>query len=1252
MKNLRQILSSPYHQEDWISFLKELFAHNSGTGVILQKPQRIELSKSEKVKEAYELGNYETTEGRLIGIYQVNISEDMLLYRNKVGLRQLMKNIYKYNVDGVLVVFVQENKWRLSYISEIIKEVDEKGKIIKEITNEKRFTYLLGEGEKTKTATDRLQLLVGKELSLEDFKNAFAVEALNNDFFDRYKDIYEGFVQHITGVRYEKKGNKYIENKKHQPHPNFDGYKDYKGFSTTLHPDSETKPFKNKEFQNLFGGNEKAVRDFVKRMMGRIVFLYFIQKKGWLAVPKGKNWGEGNYDYLYQLYKDIPKEDQPYFYEKRLAPLFFECFTDKKSESETNDLRFPYLNGGLFDKTQDQHFDKVNLPYSIFTELFDTFNSYNFTVYEDAPNEHIVAVDPEMLGHIFENLLEDNKDKGAFYTPKEIVHYMCKESLKTFLLSKIVPDNNQSEKAKDIITKIIEHQPLDKGEKSYVKEKGNIITTSLENVKICDPAIGSGAFPMGLLQEIYYIKITLQQLGVTTEQTDAQIKKHIIEQNIYGVDIDAGAVDIARLRFWLSLVVDEQLPQPLPNLDFKIMQGNSLLESYQGVDLSHIGEDDEVLMDEQMSFDFGDSYKTAKQLAVFSKINKEQIQKLMNEYFATTENKKVKLKEINNIIEGKIHTQIYLEKEKVSSLTKEFFKKFALKSEQDLKGKIDLGSISEKGKEYKKYLANKKRLAELDIIEEELLSFQTKIERPYFLWHLYFKEAFDKGGFDIVIGNPPYVSTKGVPEEDKPLLEYEFNFSDDLYSHFFFKGYQILSDKGVLSFITSKTFWTIQTKRNLRDLLLSQQLEYIFDTGNPFKSAMVDTCITSFSKVKPENNTLLFLDGSKDLEKPLRYEVAQNVFIDTQNSVIFKPTEYNMKIHNLYGKKVKELYEQWWDKISTSKNITKYSKELEAYRQSLKPGDIALLGCLTEGGQGLATANNGKYIAVRKSTKWAKNILESRPKKLLEVVKRYKTAVKVANEEEAKDYLATLSEEQIATLFDELKETFGRDIFGQGYIYRLIEDDEIADVETLTQDEKDNGIEPSKKFYVPYDKGDKDGNRWYLETPFAIAWNKENVGFLKSNSGKKGEGMPVVRNPQFYFKEGFCWTNILNPQARLLKTKLKVKSVNDVGSMSLSSIIDKIPDFYFVILLNSDILFDYYRDFLNITVNIQINDIRQLPIIIPSQEQLEIYKKLFDEIIVIKKQEFNGIINEITFENRIKTKEFELNKLVNKLYGI
>ncbi|WP_404981976.1 Eco57I restriction-modification methylase domain-containing protein [Capnocytophaga granulosa] len=1204
MKDLKDILAHPYNQKDWTDFLTQLFHEkdSSSDEGILSSPQRIPMSH-DKVKEAYELGSYLTSDERLIGIYQVNISEDMLLYRNKVGLRNLMTPIYKRNVDGVLVAFVQEKKWRLSFISEFVKEIDPQGKMIEQTTDEKRFTYLLGEGEKTKTATDRLKKLVGKPLSLQDFFEVFSVEMLSKDFFREYKEIYEEFVTEI---------------------------------------------FHEKHNQALFQGNDKAVRDFVKRMMGRIVFLYFIQKKGWLAVPKGKNWGEGNHNYLYHLYKETPKEDWPYFYEKRLVPLFFDTLTDKSSESENNPLRFPYLNGGLFDKSQDENFDSIVLPYETFSRLFDTFDKYNFTVYEDSPNEHTVAVDPEMLGHIFENLLEDNKDKGAFYTPKEIVHYMCKESLKTFLLSKIT-FGDPSEKIKDVITKIIEHQSLNEDEKKYIREKKHIITTPIENVKICDPAIGSGAFPMGLLQEIYYLKVTLQQLGIIPEQNDAQIKKHIIEQNIYGVDIDSGAVDIARLRFWLSLVVDEPKPQPLPNLDFKIMQGNSLLESYQGVDLSHIGKEEEIIVDDLI--DFGDEYKSVQRLTFFSDA-KEKIQQLIKNYFTSTEDKTLKRKEINDLIEGKIHYKIIFEKRQVKYKVDLFEKKFGITSEEDLTEKLQKGTLTSKGKEYKAYIADKKRLLELDLIENELISFQTKIERPYFLWHTYFKDVFDKGGFDIVIGNPPYVSTKGVSEDIKSFLEADFGFADDLYNHFFFKGNEILKDKGVLTFITPKTFWTTQTKRNLRDLLLSQHLEYIFDTANPFESAMVDTCITSFSKVASKNEKVIFLDGSKDLQAPLRYEVAQSIFIDTQNSVIFKPTEYNMKIHSLYGKKVKELYEQWWDKISTSKNITKYSQELEAYRKSLKPGDIALLGCLTEGGQGLATANNGKYIAVKKSTKWARNILESRPKKLLEVVKRYKTDLKITNEEEAKAYLATLSEIEIATLFDGLKEKFGRDIFGQGYIYRLIEDDEVADVETLTQEEKDNGIDPSKKFYVPYDKGDKDGNRWYLETPFAIAWNKENVGFLKSNSGKKGEGMPVVRNPQYYFREGFCWTNILNPQARLLKTKLKVKSINDVGSMSLSSIIENIPDFYFVILLNSNMLFDYYREFLNITVNIQINDIRQLPIIIPFQDQLKTYKVLFDEIVSIKKQEFNNTIDNITSENRIKSKEELLDTMVNELYGI
>ena len=279
---------------------------------------------------------------------------------------------------------------------------------------------------------------------------------------------------------------------------------------------------------------------------------------------------------------------------------------------------------------------------------------------------------------------------------------------------------------------------------------------------------------------------------------------------------------------------------------------------------------------------------------------------------------------------------------------------------------------------------------------------------------------------------------------------------------------------------------------------------------------MVDTCITSAVKNKPAaENLVRFMDGRKSLLQPERLTVAQSVYLNTQNSVIFKPSELNMRIYELYGEKVKALYDKWWDKIKTSREIEKNKRELEEYRASLKPGDVALLGCLTEGGQGLATANNGKYIAVRSTTKWAENIRVSRPKKLADFLARTPKAI-TAEMRRYPSYVAflqSLSEAEIAELFDSLKEQYGRDIFGQGYLYKIVDDCEIADVDSLTNDEKENGIETTKPYYVPYDKGDKDGNRWYLETPFAIAWSKENVRFLKTDPKARYQGYT------FYFRE-------------------------------------------------------------------------------------------------------------------------------------
>ena len=217
--------------------------------------------------------------------------------------------------------------------------------------------------------------------------------------------------------------------------------------------------------------------------------------------------------------------------------------------------------------------------------MFNFFSEYNFTIDENDPNDAEVGVDPEMLGKIFENLLEDNKDKGAFYTPKEIVRYMCQESLIAYL------DTATSIAAEKIRKFVITPE---EGVFDIPENKKAKLIDALKDVKICDPAIGSGAFPMGLLNELLRCREALSATTTfnfpfsTFNSNRSSLKKDIIQNNIYGVDIEKGAVDIARLRFWLSIVVDEETPSPLPNLDYKIMQGNSLIESYRGLDLSKL----------------------------------------------------------------------------------------------------------------------------------------------------------------------------------------------------------------------------------------------------------------------------------------------------------------------------------------------------------------------------------------------------------------------------------------------------------------------------------------------------------------------------------------------------------------------------------------------------------------------------------------------------------------------------------------
>ena len=904
--------------------------------------------------------------------------------------------------------------------------------------------------------------------------------------------------------------------------------------------------------------DKKHCSQFTNRLIGRLIFCWFLRKKDFIQED--------------EKFFDPEGKDSTKYYRKKLEPLFFEILnTPIEERVYIKAYQTPFLNGGLFEPREHDFYeeDKIIFPRDYFQRFYSFLNRYNFTTDESTADFQQVAIDPEMLGRIFENLLAEEvketgeqarKDKGAFYTPREIVDYMCKESLKNYLLEKF-----NEEKEKEIIVNLLfdkkEHD-FDQDDKTKIKPYKNKIIDALDEVKIIDPACGSGAFPIGMMQLILAI---YERLESRLDHYKTKLK--IIEKNIYGVDIEPMAAEISRLRTWLSLVVDDELipnennlgVDPLPNLEFKFVCANSLIP-----------------LDDSGKMSFGDNPAL-----------EEKIQNVRDRYFKTN-SEKIKIK-----------------------MKKDF---------EELINKKD--TLFEKSKKQKQLLT-------YHPFNSENI---TQFFNPKFMFGI-------KEGFDIVVGNPPYVSTKGVNGNDKKTLKEAFGFFDDLYSHFYFKGLEITkSNTGILAYITSKTFWTIQTKKNVRGLLQKYRIIEIFDTAAPF-AAMVDTCVVIIKKDQPNDDYLLrFNDGKKNLLNPQKYTTNISLYKKAVNQVFFIPSNFNLQIYKKYNQTVKSLMQKWWPRIETSKKISQNENEFKKYRETLKPGDVALLGTLTEGGQGLATGNNGKYVGVRDGTKKAEAVRVSRPKKLVKANKKIKNPS--FND---KAFLANKAEAEIRDLFDGLKEKYGRDIFGQGYIFRIVSYNEIADVDQMTGEEKKNGIDNTKSNFVSYDKGDKDGNRWWLKTPFVIDWSKESVGMLQKDPKARWQGY------NFYFREGFCWSDI---HTVLIKSRLKSNGVYDVKSMSMFSQISDLPDWFFVSILNSTFISYYDFNFINNTQTFQINDARQIPIIVPSKEQLEHFKSIFDEAYSVKKKQFSSIMSEEEAKDKLNDIQKKLDKLVYKLYGL
>ncbi|PKL63037.1 MAG: hypothetical protein CVV31_03320 [Methanomicrobiales archaeon HGW-Methanomicrobiales-2] len=667
----------------------------------------------------------------------------------------------------------------------------------------------------------------------------------------------------------------------------------YKGCYLNLKESLEAALAADPHCKKEFEEKNISTVDFSKKLLGQIVFLYFLQKKGWLGVRQDpetgrfQEWGTGPKDFMRRLYNGeiVPYEN---FFNDILEPLFYEALAENRSINEDYYSRFrckiPFLNGGLFEPIQNYNWVSTDLQIGneVFGKILDTFGLFNFTIKEDEPLEREVAVDPEMLGKVFENLLDvtDRKSKGAFYTPRDIVHYMCQQSLIGYLA-------NHTEIPGEDLEVFIRHGDVALGMTLHSQETGGrdeewyrdarfTLPESIQNhyieldtllcsIKVADPAVGSGAFPVGMMNEIVKARSTLTPFfaGDSSSRSIYELKRQTIENSLYGVDIDSSAVDITKLRFWLSLIVDEEniaTIRPLPNLDHKIMCGNSLVDEFEGVSLF-----DEKLLSEP------DDDREALVAPIDARIEElgEELHQILTgaldgdsagvrREIARQEKKK------KEILAGpKTAARQITFDQTVSHRVKVSRRKL-----RELKKYQRLFFNEQNRAKKNEYRATIEQM-EWDLIEEtlkesgntdactKLAVYRKNRVKPFFLWKLYFSEVFlrQNPGFDGVIANPPYVRQESIKDQ-KDYFKNHFRVyqgTADLYVYFVERGVSLLAAGGEFAYILPNKWMRANYGKPLRAWLKEQRIEEIIDFGDlpVFESATTYPCILRIGAGSP-----------------------------------------------------------------------------------------------------------------------------------------------------------------------------------------------------------------------------------------------------------------------------------------------------------------------------------------------------------------------------------------------------------------
>jgi type I restriction-modification system DNA methylase subunit len=516
------------------------------------------LPQGDVFSNASQLGFLDLSDQEKVLVVQTQVDNDLSerSCRRKqfeIG-RKILQQQPNYGA-GLFVFYDQVGNFRFSLIYSIYQGTR------RQFSSFKRYTYYVSPNITNRTF--KQQILASDFSSLQKIQEAFSVAKVTDEFFDDYKKLFEKLIEHIDSDDH------------------FPGFADQKGIDH---------------------------HDVAKKLLGQVAFLYFLQKKGWLGATREARVDEGDKNFMrslfqkYQAEKTIKEGDEEFnFFNNYLEYLFYDTLNQESEYSanfyrERFDCQIPYLDGGLFEPIPGYKWRErfLKIPDDVFssqdeTGIFDIFDRYNFTIDENSADDQEVSVDPEMLGKVFERLLDTRKETGAFYTPREIVSYMTKQSLVRHL-------EVNTGASSELINELVHNHFVTDPDRT--KRELQEINDSLKNIKIIDPAVGSGAFPVGMLQELSAIRQFCEVHISGKKRSFYEIKSEILENNLYGVDIDHGAIDISRLRFWLSLVVDAGIEEvkPLPNLEFKLTAANSLVRlPVQSGQTGNVYDDPELL---------------------------------------------------------------------------------------------------------------------------------------------------------------------------------------------------------------------------------------------------------------------------------------------------------------------------------------------------------------------------------------------------------------------------------------------------------------------------------------------------------------------------------------------------------------------------------------------------------------------------------------------------------------------------------